>query len=241
MNTASNSDVDSAGLHDLDGRARPGPGLAPVAAQSAGPGKRQQGGPIVGAERIEGGLRRPFEESEGCSLDAPARIQREQHAHWNIRDGRRLDPLDDALVEQLKVVGSETCHRPAAVHDPHVHADHIHAGAKSLLALHVTDEGRKRRRAARQRTDGTLDGECAAHAQAVAPFRESRFRLAGRQADRRACCVTVLTSHHGWRDEMYAIRSTMSLSVRLATTGFISADMAPRRVPSLKSYICRAR
>ena len=46
---------------------------------------------------------------------------------------------------------------------------------------------------------------------------------------------------YGSRDAINAIRSTMSASVRFASTGIISADMAPLRVPSFMSYICRAR
>ena len=48
-------------------------------------------------------------------------------------------------------------------------------------------------------------------------------------------------SCYGSRDATKAIRSTMSASVRFASTGIISADMAPLRVPSFMSYICRAR
>ena len=49
------------------------------------------------------------------------------------------------------------------------------------------------------------------------------------------------SARYGSRDERYASRSTISASVRLASTGIISAVMAPLRVPSFMSYICRAR
>ena len=164
------------GLNHLDGRPQTGAGLAPVAAQPGGAGKRQQRGPIARAQRIEGRLRRHLESCERWSLDAQARIQREQHADWNIRDGGRLDLLNHALVEQLEVVGSETGNRPAAFHYQDVYTDDIHAGPESLLALHVAAERQQRRRAAPGRTDGRVEGECASHTQATALSGESRFR-----------------------------------------------------------------
>jgi hypothetical protein len=39
----------------------------------------------------------------------------------------------------------------------------------------------------------------------------------------------------GCSDAMYAVRSTMSRSVRLATTGFIASALRPSRAPLLKS------
>src|SRR3954447_6861232 len=71
---------------------------------------------------------------QDTASDTLTGVERNHHAYGNVRNGYGVDPLDDAVVAELKIFSSEASHRFSAVDNEGVHSNRFYARAK-LWAL----------------------------------------------------------------------------------------------------------